>query len=210
MNDRGDYDHILLRAVPRPCRRALDVGCGDGRFAHRLAEIAGEVDALDRVDLGARPRSNLRFIEADFMRHALEPGCYDFVSSIASVHHMPFVEGIERMKRALRPGGVLGIIGLFRDATLIDFLWSAAAFPISRYDRWTHRRRRTPPPLREPSMTLREVRDAAERILPGAAFKRRLFWRYTVIWRNDPEQVSDRFPREQLVATNGHGRRSAP
>jgi hypothetical protein len=36
------------------------------------------------------------------------------------------------MKCALRPGGRLGIIGLFRDATFADLVWSAAAFPVSR------------------------------------------------------------------------------
>jgi len=42
------YHDVLLRAVPRPCPRALDVGCGEGDFARRLSERAGLVVGLDR------------------------------------------------------------------------------------------------------------------------------------------------------------------
>src|SRR6202522_4413770 len=43
------YHERLLRALPARCGRVLDVGCGAGRFAARLAERADRVDALDRA-----------------------------------------------------------------------------------------------------------------------------------------------------------------
>jgi SAM-dependent methyltransferase len=47
--DHNSYYHErLLRALPARCGRALDVGCGAGEFAARLAERADQVDALDR------------------------------------------------------------------------------------------------------------------------------------------------------------------
>jgi SAM-dependent methyltransferase len=177
-----DYEEILLRALPQPCRRALDVGCGHGRFARRLAESVIQVDALDRVDLGVDGPPNVRFIQADFLRHPIEHEAYDFVCAIASLHHLPLTDAIERMKKALRPGGVLGVIGLFRDGSATDFLWSAAAFPISRYLRLTRGRAGNRAPLRDPSMTLPEIRTAVARLLPGAAVERHLLWRYTLIW----------------------------
>jgi ubiquinone/menaquinone biosynthesis C-methylase UbiE len=51
---RPDWDHnayyhrLLLRHLPRPCGRVLDVGCGAGNFAAELARHAENVDALDR------------------------------------------------------------------------------------------------------------------------------------------------------------------
>jgi 2-polyprenyl-3-methyl-5-hydroxy-6-metoxy-1,4-benzoquinol methylase len=45
-NDR--YHRLLLRQVPAGCRTALDVGCGTGRFARRLARRGIQVDAIDR------------------------------------------------------------------------------------------------------------------------------------------------------------------
>ena len=47
--DHNAYYHcLLLRHLPRPGNRVLDVGCGAGTFAVELAERAGNVDALDR------------------------------------------------------------------------------------------------------------------------------------------------------------------
>jgi 2-polyprenyl-3-methyl-5-hydroxy-6-metoxy-1,4-benzoquinol methylase len=42
------YHRLLLRQMPLRCRRVLDVGCGAGAFAARLAERSEQVDALDR------------------------------------------------------------------------------------------------------------------------------------------------------------------
>ncbi len=42
------YHRLLLRHLPRPCDRVLDVGCGAGAFAVELARRAVHVDALDR------------------------------------------------------------------------------------------------------------------------------------------------------------------
>ncbi|NDZ99780.1 methyltransferase domain-containing protein, partial [Streptomyces sp. SID10116] len=46
--DHNDHYHpLLLRNLPPGGRTALDVGCGTGRFARRLAARGYEVDALD-------------------------------------------------------------------------------------------------------------------------------------------------------------------
>ncbi len=46
--DHNDHYHpLLLRHLPPHGRTALDVGCGTGRFARRLAARGYEVDALD-------------------------------------------------------------------------------------------------------------------------------------------------------------------
>src|SRR5438067_1687666 len=100
--------------MPHPCRRALDVGCGAGRFANRLAGLADHVDAIDRAPIDRPTAStNVTFLAGDFLHFGIEAGAYDSVYAIASVHHMPFETALMKMSIALRPGGVLGVIGLF-------------------------------------------------------------------------------------------------
>ncbi|MGW7788796.1 hypothetical protein ACWGKX_14810, partial [Streptomyces tricolor] len=56
---------------------------------------------------------------------------------------------------------------------------------------WVNPRGRPAPPppasmtarTRDPEMTFAEISRAARRLLPGARLRRRLFWRYTLLWR---------------------------
>ena len=47
-NHNVHYQPVILRGVPADCTRALEVGCGDGLLARRLAERCAEVTAIDR------------------------------------------------------------------------------------------------------------------------------------------------------------------
>jgi len=77
---------------------------------------------------------------------------------------------------------VLAILGLYRASTLTDLAWSAVAFPASRWLRLTRGLAEVNAPVTAPSMTLREIREAAARLLPGAMVTRHLLWRYSLIW----------------------------
>ena len=47
-NHNVHYQSIILGAVPPGCGPALDVGCGDGVLAGRLAERCAQVTGIDR------------------------------------------------------------------------------------------------------------------------------------------------------------------
>jgi len=49
-NHNIHYQPVILGAVPPRCGPALDVGCGDGMLAFRLAERCTEVTGIDRAD----------------------------------------------------------------------------------------------------------------------------------------------------------------
>ncbi len=112
---------------------------------------------------------------------------YDFIACIAAIHHMPVERTIERFRNGLAPGGVLGIIGLFRDATIEDYAWAAVAAPVNLARRALVAALRVPKtpaaPRKPPNMTLPEIRGVIDRVLPGAVFRRHLLWRYSVIYR---------------------------
>lgn len=189
-NHNSHYHDRLLAAVPRPCPRALDVGCGLGTFARRLSTLAEWVDAVDgdsAVVHQAADRSasavNIRFVAADFMKWTADEA-YDFISMIAVLHHLPFSDALTKAAQLLRPGGVLVVLGLDRAASLAHAgARSLIAFPLSRYYRLTRRRSPVGAPTLEPTMTLSEIRQQASVLLPRSVIRRHLLWRYSLVWK---------------------------
>src|ERR1017187_2234563 len=113
------YHRLLLRHLPRPCNRVLDVGCGAGAFAVELAKRAEHVDALDRspamIEEAKRVAPpNVTCILADVLREPLPDARYDAIVSISALHHTPLEEVLPRLAGALRPGGVLAAAALPR------------------------------------------------------------------------------------------------
>ncbi len=97
----------------------LDLGCGNGWMAARLAEPAGRlVYALDvngrELEQGARVfRDNPRliFLYADVTGDDIPVGRMDLVLLAGAVQYFPFVPAlVPRLLRLLRPGGELHII----------------------------------------------------------------------------------------------------
>jgi SAM-dependent methyltransferase len=183
------YHDDVLAAVPTGCRRALDVGCGDGLLAGELAGRCGEVVGIDRdAPAIARARakycrSNLRFVEADVISHTFEAASFDFIASIATLHHLPLGPALERFSQLLRPGGVLSVVGLYRLRTLADFSYACAAIPMSWWWRLTRTYEEVAAPTRDPEQTLQEIARSVDSVLPGATLERRLLFRYSLVWR---------------------------
>jgi SAM-dependent methyltransferase len=106
-----------------------------------------------------------------------------FISALAVLHHMPFAPALEKAKAALRPGGVLAILGLYRVRTPVDLAVTAAAAPVNRGYLLAHGCGEYAPPIAEATMTLRQIRRSARDVLPGASVRRHLLWRYSLIWQ---------------------------
>jgi len=201
-NHNDFYHRLLLRAVPPDCARALDIGCGSGLFARKLANKAGFVEAIDsgpHVIDDARKQSsgiaNLMYVQADFADYVLHPDGYQFVSCLASLHHMAFADTMSRLRDALAPGGVLAVLGCYREATLADYLHAAVAVPANLAARAALRPNvETNPPVRTPEMSLAEIKAEASRLVPGAEIRRRLFWRYTLLYRRPQRVGADAYP----------------
>ena len=188
-NRNTHYHDRLLAALPADCRRVLDVGCGVGAFARRLARVVEHVDALDRdpeVLAQAYRRSrdlpNVRFIEADFLNWQPE-GAYDAVSLVAVLHHLPFRATLIKTAALLRPGGVLLVLGLDRSPSLSHYvITGAVATLITAWYRAIHQSASVGAPITEPQMTLREIRDECASLLPGVVIRRHALLRYSLIW----------------------------
>jgi SAM-dependent methyltransferase len=189
-NHNIHYHDFVLRTVPPGSRRALDVGCGTGLLARRLAERCDDVVAIDAdksVVSDARTASltnaRITFIEGDAMTHPFVDGSFDFIAAVAVLHHLPLRPALERFQSLLRVGGVVVVIGLYRPQTPQDYAWAAAALPASWMLRRVHRFEDVAAPLREPGETLYDIRRTCDLLLPGSHLRRRLLFRYSLTWR---------------------------
>src|SRR5688572_15445430 len=99
----------VLAKVP-VCDSILEVGCGAGALARRLARRAKRVLAIDlspemiRV-ARSHEDGDVEYRVADVMQAEL--GTHDVVVSVDALHHLPLEDGLARLAGAVRPGGVL-------------------------------------------------------------------------------------------------------
>ncbi|MFF9673775.1 class I SAM-dependent methyltransferase [Streptomyces eurythermus] len=191
------YHPWLLRQLPRRFGTALDVGCGSGELARLLARRAREVHAVDSdAEILARAREStpggapVAYRVADASRQ-LPDGPYDVITCVAVLHHLPLAETLTRLRDRLAPGGTLVVIGCARASDPLDHALGLVAVPLNALTGWAKNRgrpaRRRPLSMtaatRDPRETYAEISRTARHLLPGARLRRRLFWRYTLVWR---------------------------
>ncbi|GGL03056.1 class I SAM-dependent methyltransferase [Streptomyces flaveus] len=180
----------ILRSVPQACGDALDVGCGDGLLARKLTGRAKRVTGIDKLrQMISRARElsgghpGLTFIEGDFLTTGLPTAGYDFICSVATVHHMDFQAALIRMHELLRPGGTLVVVGLARETTPAEWAATITAAPIVRIAK-VLRRANDPGgmPTADPQMSYGQARAEAQRLLPGMHYRRHVLRRYSLTW----------------------------
>jgi len=192
-NHNVHYQPVILNAVPPGCQTALDVGCGDGLLAARLAERCASVTGIDRdprmiaTARAQQARAGIAFIEADFLTHPFPAEGFDFACANTSLHHMDFSAALSTMARLLRPGGRLAVVGLAADKSLADILAAAPAIPVNLLYRAIYHERESGAPIMDPDHSWLEVRAIAAHTLPGVRYRRHLLWRYSLLWRKPRE-----------------------
>ena len=104
-NHNIHYHPFVLAAVPDGSERGLDVGCGEGVLARELRRIVPHVSAIDlddrSIDLARQQDAGagVRYISGDFLSADFEPDPFDVIVSVAALHHMDAVSGLERMRQ---------------------------------------------------------------------------------------------------------------
>ena len=108
MNSR--YESLVFDAVPAGCRRALDVGCGNGELTRELRRRGiPEIVGLDRDEPCIQRCRNhpgagdIRYVAGDLRTADLAPEGFQLVSSVASLHHLDARDGLLRRRSSGRP-----------------------------------------------------------------------------------------------------------
>lgn len=194
------YHSFMLKHVPAHCEAALEIGCGTGTFSRLLAQRSDQVLAIDlspemiRLAQGHSAQfPNIEYQTADALSYDFPAGGFDCIASIATLHHLPMREMLDKMREALRPKGSLLVLDLLASEGVRDLLADLVGIPLSLGLRLLHTGRfREPREVREAwakhgrrdsYLTGSEVDRICRNMLPGVQVRRHLLWRYSIVWR---------------------------
>ncbi|KAA6187777.1 class I SAM-dependent methyltransferase [Thiohalocapsa marina] len=117
--NRGQFDMTqvlddLFARLPSRGGALLDLGCGAGEpvaeaFIRRGWDVTGVDVCGTMLDLAARYVPAMRRVCADMREVAFRQGCFDAVTAIYSLFHLPSSEHPDlfaRVRDWLRPGGI--------------------------------------------------------------------------------------------------------
>ena len=120
MVNAGQFDALLDALELGPEHRVLDLGCGIGRLAERVAERTGaHVTGLDfarEAIAAAAARTHdrtdrLQFVVGDLNHLSLTAASYDAIISIDTLYFtFDLAATVRALVRLLRPGGRLGLL----------------------------------------------------------------------------------------------------
>jgi 2-polyprenyl-3-methyl-5-hydroxy-6-metoxy-1,4-benzoquinol methylase len=184
---------LVFDVIPPGCRRAVDVGCGNGDLTRKLRQRGiPEVVGIDRdrpciERCKAHPEAgDIDYVVGDVLTSGLEPTSFDLVSAVASLHHMDARSGLVRLRDLVAPGGVLVVIGLARPDLPKDIPIEVAAAIVSRVRPEPNKTDDTPKPpiIWPPPERYATLRRLAAELLPGVRWRRHLLWRYSLVWAN--------------------------
>jgi SAM-dependent methyltransferase len=194
----GLYDDFLLSLIPKDCERALEIGCGTGRFTRALARRVAHVTAIDlspemiRVARTRADAGHVDFVVGDALELVPRLGAFPCVVTLATFHHLPQEAAAACLKMAVAPGGMLILHDLWRGDGPGDRIVDGIRLPVkaarllglgapltyTRAERAAWREHEKD----DVHLTMDEVNAFRRRHFPHATVRRHFLWRYTLVW----------------------------
>jgi len=181
----------VIANLPGRRGKLLEIGCGVGDLARRMAGAFDQVTGIDlspgMIAEATRRNPSIELACSDmFDWLATSPEAYDCIVSVATLHHVDLSGALRAMADGLAPGGTLLVVDLCDRRGWRHLPINAIAWLVSKV-----RERRSTKQLRdaylshgenETYLTLRQAREIAERVLSGARVQGHLLWRYSIAW----------------------------
>lgn len=126
------YDKEIIQKIPRAANLVVEVGCGTGILAARLAAMSKRVIALDispecvRIAREYHYRKNLRYVVSDMSRisEMIEAETCDAIVAVNSLHNYVLLEElVPRISKSLRTGGKLIALELLSNRNYDSNSW---------------------------------------------------------------------------------------
>jgi 2-polyprenyl-3-methyl-5-hydroxy-6-metoxy-1,4-benzoquinol methylase len=181
----GPHEAWLLAQLPQRRERALEIGCGVGTVARRLAESFAHVTAIDfspaMIAEAKRRRSSSDFVCAEMYEWLRDHrDAYDCIVTITTLHHVDLGDALRAIAQSLKPGGRLLALDVMRQPNplisavgmLLGFRWRPSKL---RRAFWRHGRNET-------YLKIDEARRIACDVLPGAQVRAHFLFRYSIVW----------------------------
>lgn len=199
-NHNNCYFKRLVKLIPHNVEACLDIGCGKGELSSMLSKKSRNVIAVDLADMMIKkarilhPDRNIQYICGNILDMKFDDGSLDVIITTATAHHLPFEWLLCFAKDKLKKGGLLIILDLAKVKSLADyFVWGSAFIPniamnlikngrLHKDDAhskevWERHGKH------DTYMAMSEIKSLAEKHLPTAKVKRKLFFRYLLVWQ---------------------------
>jgi len=191
----GPHEASLLDHLPVRRKSALEIGCGTGQMARRLAALFGRViaiDASEKMIEQARSRSesfaNIEYLCGDLFDLLRDSTAkFDAIVTVATLHHVDIGAALEAIKERLAPGGRLLVLDILTREGIRNLPVNliAASITIPRRLLWSRELRAAwrEHGRNERYLTMTEARRVAAEHLPGARVHEHLLWRYSIVYQ---------------------------
>jgi 2-polyprenyl-3-methyl-5-hydroxy-6-metoxy-1,4-benzoquinol methylase len=189
-----------MKYIPDNVETCLDIGCGKGELSYMLSKKSQNVIAVDLADKMIEkakvlyPNRNIKYVCGNILDMQFGSGSLDVIITTATAHHLPYEWLLCFSKEKLKKGGKLIILDLAKANSLTDYIiWGSAYIPnivmnlikngrLHKDDAhskevWERHSKH------DTYMTMDEIKLLAEKHIPTAKVKRKLFWRYLLIWQ---------------------------
>ena len=138
----GDnYFDIVPEKILNKNTKALDVGCGTGRWSYYLSEKVGFVECVDpskavlAADNLLKDKNNIRISQASVDNIPFLDHSFDLVFSLGVLHHVPDTkDAIKKCVQKLRPNGYI-LLYLYYNLVNRGFIFKTL-FHLSNSLRW--------------------------------------------------------------------------
>ncbi|NLY85417.1 MAG: class I SAM-dependent methyltransferase [Tissierellia bacterium] len=198
-NHNNCYYKELIKLIPDNVGTCLDIGCGKGELSYMLSKKSKRVIAVDiayKMIEKARVLNlseNIEYVCDNILNMDFEDNSLDVIITSATAHHLPYEWLLSFAKDKLKRGGKLIILDLVKAKSLSDYIiWGFAFFPniimnIVKNGRLRKDHEHAKKVWErhgkiDKYMTMDEIRAIANKHIPTAIIKRKLFWRYLLVW----------------------------
>lgn len=193
------YFSYLMKFIPKTAETCLDIGCGKGELSVMLSEKCQKVIAVDIAEKMIEkakvlhPKKNINYICDNILEMRFDNNSLDVIITTATAHHLPYEWLLNFSKDKLKKGGKLIILDLVKAKNISDYIiWGIAFIPNIIMNLVKNRRLQKDDDhskevwerhgKNDTYMTMDEIKSMAKKHIPTAKIKRKLFWRYTLVW----------------------------